>query len=329
MSLGQAYHDSRQAPEAGRAGTHYIQANTDGRLHPASEPSISPLNRGFLYGDAIYEVWRTYARTLFAFEEHWQRLEQSARALQMSLPLDRAQLLDAIRRTVQAFVSHSGQPAEFYIRLQISRGAGAIGLDTALAEQPSYVLLVQPLKQPPARWQSGGMRLSVARDLHRLHPATVNPAWKTGNYLNNILCLREALARGADEVVMTNLAGEITEAAVSNLFFVRGRTLITPPLSAGILAGVTRRLIVEQVARRANLPLREEALRVEDLPTFQECFITSTTKELASVAAIDATPFTVAENSVTQELRGAFRAMVRDYLASHPELRLAPAAAAA
>jgi branched-chain amino acid aminotransferase len=300
-----------------------MQANTDGRLHPASEPSISPLNRGFLYGDAIYEVWRTYERAVFAFEEHWQRLEQSARALHLRLPLDRAQLLEEIRRTVQAFVSHQGPAAEFYIRLQISRGAGAIGLDTALADHASYVLLVQSLKLQPAKWQRSGMRLSVATALHRLHPATVNPAWKTGNYLNNILCLREALSRGADEVVMTNLTGEITEAAVSNVFFVRDQTLFTPPLSAGILAGVTRRLVIEQAAPRANLPLREESLRVEDLHGFQECFITSTTKEIASVAAIDETPFAVHENTVTQRLRAAFKDFVQDYLTGHPELRIA------
>src|SRR3954468_24497257 len=87
----------------------YIQANTNGRLHSATEPSISPLNRGFLYGDAIYEVWRTYERTIFAFEEHWQRLEQSARALHMELPLDRARCLEEIHRTVQAFLKTTGR----------------------------------------------------------------------------------------------------------------------------------------------------------------------------------------------------------------------------
>src|ERR1044072_6976790 len=110
--------------------THYIQANTDGRLHSASEPSISPLNRGFLYGDAIYEVWRTYGRTIFAFEEHWQRLEQSARALYMELPLNRTRFLEEACRTVKAFFENNGQANELYVRLQISRGAGAIGLDT-------------------------------------------------------------------------------------------------------------------------------------------------------------------------------------------------------
>lgn len=302
--------------------THYIQANTDGRLHPASEPSITPLNRGFLYGDAIYEVWRTYDATIFAFDEHWQRLEQSAQALHLKLPLDRAKLLAETRRTVKAFFENGGEAKEFYIRLQITRGAGAIGLDTSLADQSSYVILVQRLKEQPEKWRRTGLRLSVAKNLHRLHADTVNPAWKTGNYLNNILCLREAQSRGADEVVMTNLAGEITEAAVSNLFFVRDGTMITPPLSAGILAGITRRFTIEQAAPRANLSLREEPIRVGDLKNFQECFITSTTKEIASVSAIDETSFAIGETTITQKLRDAFNVLVREYLTRHEDLKL-------
>jgi branched-chain amino acid aminotransferase len=302
--------------------TPYIQANTDGRLHPADEPSLSPLNRGFLYGDAIYEVWRTHEKTIFAFEEHWQRLEQSAKALHLKLPLDRARSLTEIRRTIRAFLTNNPQAAEFYIRLQISRGAGAIGLDISLADQSSFVILVQELKEQPEKWQRQGMRLSVATELHRLHTDTVNPAWKTGNYLNNILCLREAQSRGADEVVMTNLAGEITEAAVSNLFFVRDQVLMTPPLSAGILAGITRKIILEQVAPRAGIKTLEATVRVEDLKTFQECIITSTTKEIASVASIDETHYLVGEHTLTQKLRNVFNEFVQEYILHRPDLKL-------
>ena len=300
----------------------YIQANTDGRLHPASEPSISPLNRGFLYGDAIYEVWRTYQGTIFAFEEHWQRLENSAKSLHLDLPLDRQRLIEEIRRTAQAFREKTGHAPDLYIRLQISRGSGAIGLDISLADKPSYVLLVQALKPLPEKWRCDGMRVSVARTLRRMHADTVNPAWKTGNYLNNILCLREAQSQGADEVLIPNLAGEISEASVSNFFFVRGATVVTPPLSAGILAGVTRKLVIEQVAPRAGIEVREETVRVEDLKVFQECFISSTTKELAPVSAIDEVPFAVGENTVTEKLRKTFNELVRDYIAAHPELNI-------
>ena len=280
------------------------------------------MNRGFLYGDAIYEVWRTHARVVFAFEEHWQRLEQSARALHMDLPLDRAQFISEARRTVTAYLGKNPHAGEFYIRLQITRGDGAIGLDTSFADKSSFVILVQPLKEQPEKWWKTGMRLSVANTMHRLHTDTVNPAWKTGNYLNNILCLREAQSRGADEVLMTNLSGEITEAAVSNVFFVRGQTLITPPLSVGILAGITRRFVMEQVAPHAGIHACEEVVRVDNLSSFQECFITSTTKEIASVASIDDTRYSVGEDSITQKLRNAFNSLTREYGANHSELKV-------
>src|SRR5580704_3782752 len=109
--------------------SHYIQANTNGRLHPASEPSLSPLNRGFLYGDAIYEVWRTYNGVIFAWEEHWRRLRASAAALHMRLAFSPDRIWAEIRRTVSAYRSQASAAGELYIRLQVTRGDGAIGLD--------------------------------------------------------------------------------------------------------------------------------------------------------------------------------------------------------
>src|SRR6187549_452088 len=103
----------------------FIQACTNGRLHDAKEASISPLNRGFLYGDAIYEVWRTYGGVLFAWDEHWDRLERSASALAMELPLRRADALGEIKRTVDEYRCHTPNKSELYVRLQITRGAGA------------------------------------------------------------------------------------------------------------------------------------------------------------------------------------------------------------
>ncbi len=300
----------------------YIQANTDGRLHAASEPSISPLNRGFLYGDAIYEVWRTFEGVVFTFEEHWQRLEGSARALHMTLPFTREELFTQIRRTAAAFYKKVGTKPELYIRLQVTRGAGVIGLDIKLADRAGYVILVQSLKEVPAEKRVKGLKLGLATALHRNHPQTLNPAWKTGNYLNNILCLREALARGADEVLMTNLKGEITEAAVSNVFFVRGETVITPRLEAGILAGITRRFIMDRVAPRAGFKVKESLVRVKDLAAFDECFISGTTKGIAPVCAIDSLKFRVGRTTVTARLSDAYAAAVREHIAQHGELKL-------
>jgi branched-subunit amino acid aminotransferase/4-amino-4-deoxychorismate lyase len=300
----------------------FIQANTNGRLHPADEPSLSPLDRGFLYGDAIYEVWRTYHGVLFAWEEHGERLRKSAAALYFDLPFTPAQIFGEIQRTTAAFRQASGFAGELYVRLQISRGGGPIGLDVALADRPNFVLLVQPCPELAPEKLRTGLRLSVATGMRRNAAATLNPAWKTGNYLNNLLCLREAKSRGADEVVILNLAGEVTEAAVSNIAFVRDGAIVTPPLAAGILGGVTRRLVLAGIAAAAGLPIREETARPGELAGFQECFLLSSTRDITPVAAIDQVQFRVGPGTVAMRLKAAFAQATAGYAAAHPELRL-------
>src|SRR5687767_2834408 len=233
----------------------FIQANTNGRLHSAHEPSVSPLNRGFLYGDAIYEVWRTYHAVVFAWEEHFSRLERSARALHLMLPWSRAEMLAEIKRTVSAFRAATATAAqtELYIRLQVSRGGGPIGLDVALADRAEFVLLVQPCPMNSPDVLRSGVKLSIAMALRRNPIESLSPAWKTGNYLNNILCLREARARGADDVIMLNLRGELTELATSNIAFVQDGKVITPQLEAGILEGITRGLLLRKIAASAGV----------------------------------------------------------------------------
>jgi len=302
----------------------YIQANTSGRLHDAREPSVAPLNRGFLYGDAIYEVWRTYHGVLFAWEEHWERLVRSARALTLEVPWPRDEILAEIRRTVAEFAGRSGSSGDVYVRLQITRGGGPIGLDPALADRPDYVLLVRRNQELSPEQLHGGLRLSLAQELCRNDRRTLDPSLKTGNYLNNLLCLREARARGADEVVITNLAGEITEAAVANIHFVRDGVVLTPGLASGLLGGITRRVLLDRVAPAAGVKSCEVALKPADLGGMQECFLTSTTRDVAPVAAIDAQRFDVGAGSVTRRLKAAFAEYARAYAQAHPELKLLP-----
>lgn len=304
-------------------GSPYIQANTNGRLHPAGEPSISPLNRGFLYGDAIYEVWRTYQGTVFAWAEHWARLERSAAALGMTLPWARESMLAEILRTVGAFRAVDGESEDLYIRLQAWRGAGPIGLDPALADDAGFVLLVQRCPVLPPDRRDAGLRLSIASALRRNPIASLSPAWKTGNYLNNILCLREARSRGADDVLMLNLQGAITEAATSNVAFVRGGEVLTPPLEAGILEGITRGLVLRAIAPAAGLRAREVPVSPADLPAMEECFLLSTTRDVTPVAAVDGVSFRTGAETATARLKAAFAAHVDAYRREHPELRVA------
>ena len=302
--------------------THYIQASTNGRLHAADEPSLSPLNRGYLYGDAIYEVWRTYHGVVFAWDEHWQRLLRSAAALHMDLPFTPAQIFTEIRHATEAYRAHTRDAGELYIRLQVTRGSGAIGLDTALADRTDFVLLVQPCPETSAEKLRDGLRLSLSTGLRRNPIESLNPAWKTGNYLNNILCLREARTRGADEVVMLNHDGEVTEAAVSNIGFVRGGKVLTPPLAAGILGGITRGFLLRPIAVAAGVTAREESLRPADFAACEECFLLSSTKDITPVAAIDGARFRVGADTVTTRLKTAFANFTRSYAAAHPQQRL-------
>lgn len=301
---------------------NYIQANTDGRLHDATEPSISPLNRAFLYGDAVYEVWRTYDGVLFAFEEHLQRLERSAGALYMDVPFDAGVLLTEIRRAASAFFEKVGEKKDIYVRLQLTRGAGPIGLDVALADKPTFVILVQFLKEKPPELFEKGLTLSLGRSLYRNHPKSLNPAWKTGNYLNNLLCLREAKAKGADEVAILNLDGAIAEAAVSNIFFVNGQEILTPPGSAGILQGITRQILLDEIAKNWNFDLREENVFAPQLPDFTECFLTSTTQDIIPVGRIDKISYTVGPKTVTRELKAIFQKYVKAHCERRENMRI-------
>jgi branched-subunit amino acid aminotransferase/4-amino-4-deoxychorismate lyase len=297
----------------------FIQANTNGRLHDAREPAISPLNRGFLYGDAIYEVWRTYHGVIFAWEEHWRRLGRSAAALHMALPLAPAQALAEIKRTVAAFFSAVGARPDVYIRLQVTRGDGLIGLDPALAGRPDFTLLVQANPAWTPAQLAQGLHLSLATGLRRNPIASLDPAWKTGNYLNNILCLREARARGADEVVIINLAGEVAEAAVSNIAFVRAGEVITPPMEAGILGGITRQLLLGKIAPAAGVPMREAAVLPADFAHMDECFLLSSTKDISTVATIDDVRFKTGADTITMRLKRAFAEYAHSYAGAHPE----------
>lgn len=299
---------------------HYIQANTNGRLHPASEPSISPLNRGFLYGDAIYEVWRTYHGVIFAWDEHWGRMRASARAVHMNLEYNPDQMLEEIRRSVAAYRESVPGRGELYIRLQITRGSGPIGLDIALADKTDFILLVQPCPELAKDKERTGLRLAVATALRRNPAQSLDPAWKTGNYLNNLLCLREARAKGADDVVILNLAGEVAEASVSNIAFARGGAIVTPPLSAGILGGITRGLVVGSVAASAGIRVLEERVLPADLRSMDECFLLSTTKDVVPVGEIDDIRFKLGADSVASRLKSAFARAAREYASAHPEL---------
>jgi branched-chain amino acid aminotransferase len=296
----------------------YIQANSNGRLHPADAPAIAPLNRGYLYGDAVYEVWRTHHGVLFAFAEHWTRLERSAAALHLQLPLTSAQVREQVARTAAAFRAHTGEPGDLYVRLQVTRGAGPIGLDPGLADQSDWTLLVQRAPECPLR----GLRLAIPLTLRRNPAACLDPAWKTGNYLNNLLGVGEARRRGADDALFLNLAGHLTELSAASLILVAGSRLVTPRLEDGLLAGITRALLLTHVAPAAGFQVEERSISPAEVERCSEAMALSTTKNVTPVAAIDAREWTDTPGPVTRRLQAAWEDFVRAYAAQHPELRV-------
>jgi len=300
--------------------TEFVQANTNGKIHDAREKTVSSLNRSFLYGDSVYEVWRTYNKVVFAWDEHIARLENSARAVYLEFDWSPEELWGEISQTVAAFRRRTGVETDVYIRLQIYRGEGAIGLDSRLASEPGFVIWVKPVPTLSAAQLQKGAALVVANSIRRNAVRTLDPAWKTGNYLNNIIGLREAKARGGDDVVFLNLAGELTEASTSNIAFIEGNRLVTPPPAAGILCGITRGEILRGVAATAGLEPTEASIRPEDLGEFDEAILLSTTKDIQPVARIDDCSFATGESTRSRRLKDAFADHASAYAARHPHL---------
>lgn len=300
----------------------YIQANTDGTLHDAADASVSPLNRSFLYGDSVYEVWRTYDGVVFAWNEHWQRLVRSADAIGMNIPWSAESIFTQICTTVQAYREKVEKSGELYIRLQISRGEGEIGLDSNLADECRFVVLVRRLPPFEAVTLERGLRLSIAEKIRRNSRRCLDPAWKTGNYLNNIVGLREAKARGFDDVLFLNLQDELTEASTSNVAFIQESKWITPPMSVGILPGITRARILADVAGRAGLEVEERIIRPSELVEFDEAMLLSTTKDVQPVGGIDEIAYPTGPATATRRLKDAFVLAAREHAVAHPEFRV-------
>jgi branched-chain amino acid aminotransferase len=271
------------------------------------------LDRGFLYGDSVYDVVRTYGGRVFELGRHLDRMERTASRIGLLLP-PRAQLESELLRTMAAAAN-----AESYARLMVTRGEGRFGLSPHLAEgQNRLIIMVRPLEPPAADLYERGLRIAVVRT-RRNPPQALDPALKTGNYLNAILALREANAAGADDALMLDIRGQVTEASTSNVFFVKGGVVVTPPLALGMLEGVTRGLVIE-VARAEGLLVREEPHGPEALVAADEVFVTSTIREIMAVTSLmlleSGTPEirAVADGrpgAITRRLHAAFRRYVQ------------------
>ncbi len=289
--------------------------NIDGVLVPPGEARVSVLDRGFLYGDSVYEVVRTYRGRPFELAAHLKRLAYSAERIGLRLPWDARRTEVEIERTLEAArgedpVDPSAAPwngGERYARVVMTRGAGEIGLDPALAVDPRAIVIVQPLHAPPLSAYREGVAVWLVGVEHVSTPA-VDPTAKTGNYLSHVLALGEARARGGHEALMLDRDGFVTEGTTSNVFAVRGGAVLTPPLRAGILEGVTRGIVLE-LARELGVPAREEPIRAAHLEAAEEIFVTSTAREVLPVTRLGERPVGGGRpGPVTSRLHAAYRA---------------------
>ncbi|MBU6410385.1 MAG: branched-chain-amino-acid transaminase [Verrucomicrobia bacterium] len=277
----------------------------DGKYHAGRDAKISVFDHGFLYGDGVFEGIRAYNGRLFKLREHLDRLFCSAKAILLTIPMTAPDLLKATVGACRANKIRDG-----YVRLIVTRGLGTLGLDPRRCKRPSIIIIADHIQLYPAELYQRGMDIVTVPTIRNL-PGAVNPAIKSLNYLNNILAKIEANNAGVEEAVMLNAAGFVAECTGDNLFIVKDRRLITPPLSAGALYGITRRSVIE-LAEAAGVKTLEANLTRYDLFNADECFITGTAAEIVPVVKIDGRVIgTGAPGLLTRRLVADYHALTR------------------
>jgi branched-chain amino acid aminotransferase len=274
----------------------------DGTIVAAEDARVSVFDRGFLYGDSVFEALRTYGGVPFALTEHLERLERSAKRALIDMPVP----LETFRAEVMAALA-AARNRESYLRLLLTRGRGtALGLDPSLARAPLRVVIVMELGPLPASMYEQGVGV-VTFKTQRVADSTPASGAKLSNYMVAVLAMDEVRRAGAEEALVLDAAGRVVEGTTSNVFFVKEGTLVTPPEEAGILMGITREKIL-LIARRERIPVEEKTFFPKELMGADEAFISSSIREIAPVVSVDgATIGNGKPGPVTLKLLGALR----------------------
>jgi len=276
---------------------------------PESDAVVSVYDRGFLYGDGIYETMRAYNGVVFMLEKHLERLGRSASLKRLDIP-ETGFITDAVCRTMEA-----NKLSDAYIRVTVSRGKGPIGLDPDLCKEPTFVVITEDFREYPGHLYSDGVKLVIAKTRRNLVSA-INPRIKSLNFLNNIFAKMEAKEGGAYEAVMLNAEGLIAEGTVSNIFFVKDNVLCTPALDVGVLDGITRELVIS-LAKKNDIRVSEGKFYPADLFNASEVFFTNTTSEIMPVSQVELIAYRVGE--ISKSLHMLYKEEVSAYLKNYRE----------
>jgi branched-chain amino acid aminotransferase len=252
-----------------------------GELVPADRAVVALLDRGYLYGEGLFETMRSYGGRIFALDLHLRRLVSSARELGLELGVGEDDLARAVTLTLEA-----NHLSDAYLRLTVSQRCEAPGIESRAPGAFTVSVIARALSRPP-QTEGGGIAAVV------LNPGSAPPAslarHKTLSYLAYVRARAAARGALADEAFLVNAAGEITEASTANAFFARGGRLVTPPLACGLLPGVTREIVLE-LARAQGIETTETVVQPADVSGCGECFLTNSIIELQPVTRINAQP---------------------------------------
>jgi branched-chain amino acid aminotransferase len=254
--------------------------NINGDLFKGPEARISVFDRGFLYGDSVYESTRTFDKRPFRLERHIHRLFLSAGKISLSPTYSKEVITSEVLKTIEASPYQN-----VTIRIVLTRGTNSdLGLDTQLSGPNNLIIFTKEIKPNPAWWLTDG----VSMIFYQKEIEASGSLPKTGNYQENILANREAHERGAYDAFLINTHGKVTEGTTSNAWLIKDGVLYTPPLADGVLDGLTRKTLIEMSNQgKLFLPLIEKSLNKNDFIDADECFITSTTRNIVPVTKIE------------------------------------------
>src|SRR5437899_2441372 len=277
----------------------------DGKYCSERDAKISVFDHGLLYGDGVFEGIRAYNGRVFKLKEHIDRLYASAKGILLTIPLSHKDMMAATVETCRQNKLRDG-----YIRLLVTRGVGTLGLNPNRCKNPSVVIIADKIQLYPVEVYQRGLDIITVPTTRNLHSA-LNPAIKSLNYLNNILAKIEANNSGCEEAIMLNAEGFVSECTGDNIVIVKAGQMLTPPLSAGALYGITRGVVID-LAREDGLTVAEPNLTRYDLFNADECFLSGTGAELIPIVKIDGRAIGAGRpGPITRRLVDKYRALTK------------------